>query len=213
MSKNNYFLDFFELLQKEVGSIEGPASVILIHEYGKNPFLILISCLLSLRTRDVMTVRVSRALFVLIHTPIELANMEIGKIESVIRSTGFYKKKAQVLHEVASILVERYQGIVPNTREELLKIPGIGLKTANLVLSEAFDVPAICVDTHVHKISNLVGLVSTKTPEETERALQLVVPADLQRDFSRFMVLVGQLPLDKKRDFLKKTLQIKNVYP
>ena len=183
---------FFLLLHKSVKDKKNLATLILIEEYGKNPFLILLSCILSLRTRDTVTLQASRRLFACARTPQEIIQLDLKQLENLIYPVGFYSKKAITLQKISSILIEKYEGKVPSIKNELLELPGVGIKTTNLVLAEAFDIPAICVDTHVHRLSNLCGLVKTKTPEETEKMLQKIVPLDFQRDFSRYMVALGQ---------------------
>lgn len=198
------FSHFFSLLSDAVSNQKGPASKIIIEEFGQNPFLILISCLLSLRTRDVITLQVSRALFDKAQTPEEVLSISIHDLEKIVYKTGFYRRKAQVLRLVSDILIKKYNGMVPSDKQLLLELPGVGLKTANLVLAEAFDIPAICVDTHVHRLSNMLNLVHTQTPEETEKVLSIIIPDSYQRDFARYMVLLGQKPRAFQREFIQK---------
>ncbi|PKN03406.1 hypothetical protein CVU75_02365 [Candidatus Dependentiae bacterium HGW-Dependentiae-1] len=141
-------------LRKATIGMSDPAVSQVVFLYGRNPFLILISCLLSLRTKDIVSLPLSLQLFQLAKTPQELLAVPRAKLEKIIHSVGFYRQKARSLHEVSAALIDRFDGRVPATEEELLSLPGVGRKTANLVLGEAFGVPAICVDTHVHKISN-----------------------------------------------------------
>lgn len=169
-----------------------PASNLIVDEYGKEPYLVLISCLLSLRTKDTVSWPASRRLFCRATTPSQMLALPIHEIESLIYPVGFYRRKAALMHKVSQDLLNRFGGGVPNTQEELLSLPGIGIKTANLVLAVAFDIPAICVDTHVHRISNRLGLVQTKTVEETERELKLVIPQELWAEYARLMVIWGQ---------------------
>ncbi len=185
-------LSFFLLLQESVKDKKGPAVPLLIEEYGKDPFLILVSCILSLRTRDVVTLQASRRLFFCVRTPQQMIQLDVLQLKNLIYPVGFYSKKAVTLQKISSLLIENYEGKVPSVKEQLLKLPGVGIKTTNLVLAEAFDIPAVCVDTHVHRLSNLCELVTTQTPEETERVLKIIIPLQLQRDFSRYMVLLGQ---------------------
>lgn len=143
--------------------------------HGKNPFLILICCLLSLRSKDTVTIHVCNDLLKIAKTPQGILNIPLDKLEKIIFKIGFYKNKAKVLHNVSQMILDKYYGKVPRTEEELLKLPGVGRKTANLVLGLAFDKPAICVDIHVHRISNRLGLIETKTAEQTELALQQIL--------------------------------------
>jgi endonuclease III len=183
---------------------------VIVDEYGKDPFLILISCLLSLRTRDVISLPVSRELFKHAKTPQELVKIPIPALEKIIHSTGFYRNKARVLHNVSKDLIDRFKGKVPNTLDELLSLPGVGRKTANLVLAIAFDTPAICVDTHVHRLANLLGIVHTKTPEQTEYELQKVVPKNYWIEFNRLLVTWGQqVPRKQQVILLEKLMEPK----
>lgn len=179
-------------LRNAVKGFDDPAVSLVIVHHGRDPFFILISCLLSLRTKDTISAPVSLKLFQTVKNPHDLATMQLKELEKIIYSTGFYRQKARQLKAVARELIDRHNGEVPKTREELLALPGVGLKTANLVLAEAFGVPAICVDTHVHRISNRLGLVKTKTPEETECELQKVLPRKYWREWNKLLVMLGQ---------------------
>lgn len=172
--------------------MDKPAVTQIVAEYGSDPFLILISCLLSLRVKDATSLPISRELFTYARTPYELVKVPIKKLEKILYSIGFYRKKARQLRSVSKELIKRFDGCVPNTEEELLSVKGIGLKTANVVLSEAFDIPAIAVDTHVHRIANRLGLVRTKTPEQTEKALKAIVPKRYWKDLNPLFVMWGQ---------------------
>ncbi|MBU4387392.1 endonuclease III [Candidatus Dependentiae bacterium] len=147
----------------------------ITNEYGKDPYLILICCLLSLRSKDTATINVCKALLSLAKSPQDILAIPLNELEKIIFKIGFYKNKAKVLHKVSKLLIEKYNGQVPKTEEELLNLPGVGRKTANLVLGLAFDIPAICVDIHVHRISNRLGIIKTKTPEQTEIELQKIL--------------------------------------
>lgn len=164
----------------------------MIDEFGHDPFIILISCLLSLRARDIVTIHVCRDLFPVARTPQELLDMPLDELEQMIYRTGYYKTKAQTLRTVSQLLIDNHNGTVPRTKEELLALPGVGLKTANLVLGLAYDIPAICVDTHVHRISNIYGLITTKNADQSEEALQKVLPQELWIEWNRLLVMLGQ---------------------
>jgi len=180
---------------------------VIVEEYGKDPFLILISCLLSLRTRDVISLPVSQALFAHAKTPQELVKIPIPKLEKIIHATGFYRNKARVLHNVSVALIKNFKGKVPSSLDDLLSLPGVGRKTANLVLAQAFDSPAICVDTHVHRLANQLGMVHTKTPEQTELALQKIVPKKYWIELNRLLVTWGQqIPRKKQIVLLEKLM-------
>jgi endonuclease-3 len=185
-------IQIVSILQIATKNMLQPASSHIIAEYGKNPYLVLISCLLSLRTKDIVSWPASRRLFLCATTPDQMLALPIHEIEMLIYPVGFYRRKALSMHTVSKVLLDRFGGQVPHTQEELLSIPGVGIKTANLVLAVAFDIPAICVDTHVHRISNRLGLVRTTTVEQTEQELMRVLPKELWADYSRLMVIWGQ---------------------
>src|SRR5574340_1084793 len=156
---------------KTMNSVKPPRMTALreLHEAENgSPLSILIGTILSARTRDESTAAVVKTLFSKYKTANSLARAKLVDVEKIIKRTGFYHVKAKRIIEVASIIDSRYSGKVPKTMEELLSLPGVGRKTANCVLVYAFDEPAIPVDTHVHRISNRLGLVQTKIPEETE---------------------------------------------
>jgi len=158
----------------------------------RSPFHLLVSCVISLRTKDEVTHNASRRLFKLANTPAELAALDEGAIAGAIYPAGFYNTKAGQLRRIATILVDSHGGEVPADETAMLKLPGVGRKTANLVLGLGFGIPAICVDTHVHRISNRLGMVKTKTPDATEKALQPVLPKDLWIDINDLLVTFGQ---------------------
>jgi len=169
-----------------------PAGDAIVAEYGREPYLILISCLLSLRAKDAMSLPVSRQLFEHARTPQQMLDLSQRQIEKIIYSVGFYRQKAKQLREVSNALLDQFNGQVPRTMEELLSLPGVGRKTANLVLGQAIEVPAICVDIHVHRISNRLGLVKTKTPEQTEAALEKILPKQYWIEYNKLLVMWGQ---------------------
>lgn len=191
-SSRDRALEIIDLLRQATAGMPEPASAQIIADYGKDPFLILVSCLLSLRAKDTMSVPVSRELFKRVRTPQQLVDMPRVELERIIHPIGFYRNKARTLQDVAKTLIDNFGGCVPHTEEELLSIKGIGRKTANLVLGEAFAIPAICVDIHVHRISNRLGLVKTTTPEETEEWLKYVLPREYWIEINRLLVMWGQ---------------------
>ncbi len=164
----------------------------IIKNYGQDPFLILICCLLSLRSKDTVTIHVCNDLLKIAKTPKEILAIPTDKLEKIIFKIGFYKNKAKTLHKVCKYLLEKYDGKVPQVEAKLLNLPGVGRKTANLVLGLAFERPAICVDIHVHRISNRLGLIKTKTPEETELALQKIIDKKYWIIFNDLLVKHGQ---------------------
>ncbi len=184
--------DFILVAKEHTAQFPLTLSDAMIAKFGRDPFRILCSCLISLRARDTVTTPICLKFFEKVSTPEQLRATSQEELEKIFFSVGFYKTKARVLHEVAVALCENFDGKVPANEEELLTLPGVGRKTANLVLSMAFGVPAICVDVHVHRLANGLGWVMTKTPEETELALQKIVPRDLWGEVNRQLVLLGQ---------------------
>lgn len=160
--------------------------------FGNNPYKTLISTLLSARTRDDLTLNISNNLFKAAPNLTKLEKLDELEIRNLIYPVGFYKTKAKHLKFLAQKVIKDFGGIIPQTREELMTLPGVGRKTANLVLNRAFDIPAIAVDTHVHRISNLLGWVKTKTPQETELELIKIVPKKYWSDMNRLFVSIGQ---------------------
>lgn len=198
---------FIDQLLAVTAPLPPPLTQKIISEYGHDTFLILISCLLSLRARDVVTIHVCRDLFERVKTPLEFCNMPREELERIIYRTGYYKNKARTLQEVSAALIERFHASVPQTREELLSLPGVGPKTASLVLGLGFGIPAICVDTHVHRISNLWGVVNTKTPEQTEKALEVVLPKKYWILWNYLLVVMGQNMRKKEIETLGRQLK------
>ena len=161
-------------------------------ESSRSPYRLLVACIISLRTKDEVTSADSSRLFALADNVDLLADLEEDRIAQAIYPAGFYNTKARQLRQIAAILRDDFGGEVPATEADLLALPGVGRKTANLVLGLGFGKPAICVDTHVHRISNRLGLVRTKTPEQTERALTGVLPRDLWIPINDLLVTFGQ---------------------
>ena len=161
---------------------------------------------MSARTKDDVTLEASKRLFKLAPNIKKLEVLDIKTLEKTIYPIGFYKTKAKHLHSLAQKLQKDFKGTVPKTREELVTLPGVGRKTANLVLNRAFGIPAIAVDTHVHRITNLLGWVKTKTPEQTEKELVKVLPKKYWSDTNRLFVSIGRQFTSKKKlqEFLKK---------
>ncbi len=156
------------------------------------PFSILIGTILSARTKDESTTKVVKILFSKYKNSKELSNAKLKDVENIIKSIGFYHVKAKRIIEVSKIINSRYGGIVPDELEKLVDLPGVGRKTANCVLVYAFDKPAIPVDIHVHRISNRLGLVKTKTPEETEFELMKKIPKKFWLEINDTFVMYGQ---------------------
>ncbi len=158
----------------------------------KDPYRVLIRTILSQRTRDENTDQASAELFAEYPTMEDVAIASQERLEKLVKKAGFFRVKSKRIKEVSNILLDEYEGIVPDTMDELLKLPGVGRKTANCVLVYAFEKPAIPVDTHVHRISNRIGLVNTKDPDATERELEKVVPKEFWIELNDLMVQFGQ---------------------
>ena len=158
----------------------------------KDPYRVLVRTILSQRTRDENTDQATNNLFSKYKDIYEVADAPTEDVEELIRCSGFYRVKAGRIKEVSRILIDQYGGEVPDNMKELLELPGVGRKTANCVLVYAFEEPAIPVDTHVHRISNRLGLVNTKDPEDTERELDKFVPEDIKILLNDLMVQFGQ---------------------
>lgn len=158
----------------------------------KDPFIVLIACILSLRTNDRTTYPATLRMLELGNTPADFAKVDVDELSKAIYPVGFYKNKAEQIIELSKVLVEKYDSKVPDTIEELIKFKGVGRKTANLVLSEGFCKPAICVDVHVHRIFNRLGYIKTKTPEETEVELRKKLPKKHWIDINSLLVTHGQ---------------------
>ena len=157
-----------------------------------DPFKVLICCILSLRTNDLTTYPCSLRMLELGTKPEDFLNIDVETLAKAIYPVGFYRNKAQQILDISKELVEKYNGQVPKSIDELVKFKGVGRKTANLVMAKGFDEPAICVDVHVHRISNRLGWVKTKTPEETEMELRKLLPVKYWLDINTILVTFGQ---------------------
>jgi len=169
-----------------------PSVNTVAENYNRSPWAVLVSTIISLRTKDDVTLTASEKLLEKAANPAELAALKQEKIEKLIYPAGFYRNKAASLKKTAAILLEQYNGKVPSSMEALLSLPGVGRKTANLVLNEAFDLDAICVDIHVHRISNRCGWLTSKNPQETEMILREILPKKFWKRINRLLVLYGQ---------------------
>jgi endonuclease-3 len=185
------FIAAWPLLKRQVRSLDLPwlETMASLH---RDPFKVLVSCILSLRTQDKVTGEASERLFALASTPEGLAHLSVDLIEKAIYPAGFYRVKARKLKAMSADILSRYGGRVPGSIEELLKLDGVGRKTANLVVTLGYNKPGICVDTHVHRIANRWGLVSTKTPAETEFALRAALPRRYWKELNGNLVAFGQ---------------------
>jgi len=183
--------DVIRLLDKELGFWEIPA-VSLIAERGATPFLILISTVLSSRTKDEVTAQAMAKLMAVAATPEEMLKLSEEEIIQAIYPVGFYRNKAKAILHLCKDLIDRFHSKVPDTIDELLTLKGVGRKTANLVMTLGFNKEGLCVDTHVHRISNRLGYVSTKTPQETEYALRNKLPKIYWSRYNTLMVAFGR---------------------
>jgi endonuclease-3 len=179
------------ILRREAPRWQTPV-VTLIAEASDSPFKVLISCILSLRTQDSTTAQASKRLFALADSPETMARLPAKKIEQAIFPVGFYRTKAKTISEICRNLNETYHGIVPDEIDELVKFKGVGRKTANLVVTLGYNKPGICVDTHVHRISNRWGYIKTATPEKTEVALRQKLPKQYWIEYNDLLVSFGQ---------------------
>ena len=179
------------ILRKAVQPLETPA-VGRVARKGRDPYRVLISCLLSLRTQDNTTWQASTRLFQKADSPEAMLALSEAEIREIIYPVGFYRRKAQVVLHVSRTLIERFRGEVPRNLDDLLSIKGIGRKTANLVLTVAYGLPGICVDTHVHRITNRWGYVRTKDPDATELALRRHLPEEYWIELNDLLVPFGQ---------------------
>ena len=176
------------ILKREIRRWPVPA----LAKYVETPFTILISCILSLRTQDKTTLAASDRLFAIATTPEAMLKVPVKRIEKAIYPVSFYRTKARTIHAICEQLLTRFGGSVPSDLEELLSLPGVGRKTANIVVTLGFQKAGIAVDTHVHRISNRLGYVRTRTPEKTEMALRRKLPARYWIVFNDLLVAYGQ---------------------
>ena len=158
----------------------------------EDPYKVLVSCVLSLRTKDPVTEEATKRLFKKANSPFKMVKLSNREIEKLIYPVGFYRQKAKYIKELSKKIIEDFKGKVPSRLEELLKLKGVGLKTANLVLGRGFGIPAICVDTHVHRIANRIGWVKTKSPKETEEKLKDIIPKNYWIRINSLLVSFGQ---------------------
>lgn len=185
------FIKAWPLLRKQVKTLQLP----WLENFAltdRDPFKILISCILSLRTQDRTTGPASERLFKLAPTPSKLASVRIPSIVKAIYPVGFYRVKAKTIRNISRDLIEKYDSRVPDSIEELMKLNGVGRKTANLVVTRGFDKYGICVDTHVHRITNRWGLIKTETPDETEQILRELLPKRYWKTLNMNLVAFGQ---------------------
>ncbi len=185
-------------MEQVSGKIAAKVIFTLKHRYGRSfhrnedPFFVLIFTVLSARNRDSQTYKAATSLFNKFPTMKSLAVAKISEIEKAIKFIGLFRQKAKRVKAISQQLLQNYNGQVPDSMEELLQLPGVGRKTASCVLIYAFNKPAIAVDTHVHRISNRIGMVETATAEKTEKELMLLLPKDKWLDINELLVKHGQ---------------------
>jgi endonuclease-3 len=179
-------------LEKWRKDLDDPSVTTVAEQYSRDPWAVLVSTILSLRTKDEVTLLSSARLLKEAPGPGELLGLGEDAVARLAYPAGFYRTKAANLMRIAAILLEKYGGKVPSGMDELLALPGVGRKTANLVRIEAFDLPGICVDVHVHRICNRAGWIQTKDPEETEMALRECLPRRYWKGINALLVLYGQ---------------------
>lgn len=183
-------LKTIKLIEKQVKNFKVPW--VTEESKRKDPFRVLISCILSLRTKDKTTAEASERLFRLADTPGKIIKLSANRIQKLIYPVGFYRNKAKFILGISRKIREEFRGRVPDNLEDLLKFKGVGRKTANLVLGLGYNMPAICVDTHVHRISNRLGWVKTREPHATEEALQKIIPRNYWIKLNTLLVAFGQ---------------------
>ncbi len=179
------------IVKKTIRQWEEPVVGVVARE-SHDPFRILIACLLSLRTKDHTTAKASQRLFALADTPALMLTLPLKQVERAIYPVGFYKTKAKQILSICQSLLDDFGGQVPDSLDDLLTLKGVGRKTANLVVTVGFNKPGICVDIHVHRISNRWGYIQTKTPEESEQALRKKLPQKYWINFNDWLVPYGQ---------------------
>jgi len=180
------------IIKREISLWQEPVVGVVAKESDRDPFLILISTLLSLRTKDRTTREAGDRLFAMARTPATMLKLPLKKLERAIYPVGFYRTKAKAIHQTCRRLIDDYAGKVPDSIDELVKLPGVGRKTANLVVTIGYGKPGICVDIHVHRISNRWGYIKTKTPEESEQALRQKLPKQYWITYNDLLVPYGQ---------------------
>ena len=178
---------------KVIDVLKEKSKISMLGEFSReDSFYVLISTVLSARNSDDMTIKAVKKLFAKYKTPKQIANAPVKKLEPLIKQSGFYRTKARRIKELSKVLLEKYKGVVPEDFDKLVELPGVGRKTAGCVMVYAFGKPAIPVDTHVHRISNRLGWVKTKTPEKTEQELMKIIPKKYWIDVNEVLVIHGQ---------------------
>lgn len=193
MEDERYFDGIFDEFNSALAALgKKLPAVSLVAVEKQNPFSVLISTVISLRTKDDVTLNASQKLLSRASTPQRMLELDEDSVAELIYPAGFYKRKALQIRQISQILVDKYEGKVPDNVEELMALPGVGIKTANLTLNLGFGIDAICVDCHVHQISNRLGWIKTKTPEESEKALMKIMPKRFWIPLNELLVSYGQ---------------------
>jgi endonuclease-3 len=181
-----------------------PIPVVTAISSKRNPFMVLVSCILSLRTRDMVTASASDRLFVLAYTPEDFLKLEPEQVEKAIYPVAFFRNKTVTLFNLCRVIIDKYDGKVPESLDELLLLKGVGRKTANLTITLGYGKLGICVDVHVHRIANRWGYVETKSPDETELALRKRLPKRYWKEFNNLLVSFGQNICKPKAPYCSK---------
>jgi len=193
MEDERYFDGIFDEFNSALAALgKKLPAVSLVAVEKQDPFSVLISTVISLRTKDDVTLNASQRLLSKAPTPQRMLELDEDSVAKLIYPAGFYKRKALQIRHISQILVDEYDGKVPDNVEELMALPGVGIKTANLTLNLGFGIDAICVDCHVHQISNRLGWIKTKTPEESEKALMKIMPKRFWIPLNELLVSYGQ---------------------
>ena len=205
---NNDIHKVIAILREETKFLKQP--IVTKISKKRDPFRVLISTIISLRTKDKTTEEASKRLFAIAKTPLDISKLPIDVIEKSIYPAGFYKAKANNIKNISKIIVDKYNGKVPDSIDKLLELPGVGRKTANLVVTLGYNKPGICVDTHVHRIANRLGYVNTKTPEQTEMVLREKLPQEYWIEINDLLVTYGQNVCTPVSPFCSKC-RLKNI--
>jgi len=193
MKNEKYWDNIFIEIQRALKANNSPVPAVSVIAYEKkDPFFVLISTIISLRTKDNVTLNSSRKLLSKFPNPLLMSQASPKEIEQLIYPAGFYKTKAKNIKQIAQILISKYGGNVPNNAKSLMELPGVGIKTANLTLNLGFQIDAICVDCHVHQISNRLGWINTSTPEESVVELEKIMPKRFWIPLNELLVTFGQ---------------------
>ena len=193
MLEERYIDEVFNEFSEKLAELGSPLpSVSLIAEEDKDPYRVLVSTLISLRTKDEVTLEASKRLFRIAPDIKSLSQMQPEQIAELIKPAGFYKRKGEQIKKVATIIVNDFNGIVPDDMDTLLSLPGVGIKTASLVLNLGYGIDAVCVDCHVHEIANRLGWVDTKTAENTKKRLREILPQRFWIPLNELLVRYGQ---------------------